>query len=71
MKGKVTFEEERCKGCGVCVSVCPRHIIALDTKRTNDKGYHPAGIEEMEKCIACAACAKMCPDSVITVERLK
>ncbi|MFA5623585.1 MAG: 4Fe-4S binding protein [Bradymonadales bacterium] len=70
MAGKVTFAEERCKGCGVCVSVCPKHIILLNQSRTNDKGYHPAHILEMDKCIACAACAKLCPDSVIKVEKL-
>lgn len=68
--GRVHFEEARCKGCGVCVSVCPKHIIALDESRTNAKGYHPAGVKEMQHCIACAACAKLCPDSVIRVERL-
>ncbi|MCD5410111.1 MAG: 4Fe-4S binding protein, partial [Clostridiales bacterium] len=35
---------------------------------TNEKGYNPAGIEEMDKCIACTNCALICPDLVITVE---
>lgn len=70
VKGKVTFQEDLCKGCGLCVSVCPVKIISLNTDRINAKGYHPATIEEMDKCIACASCATMCPDLVITVERL-
>ncbi len=69
MAGKVTFDRNRCKGCELCVAVCPKHIIAMDTA-TNAKGYHPAAVERMEECIACAACARMCPDSVITVERV-
>jgi 2-oxoglutarate ferredoxin oxidoreductase subunit delta len=68
-KSKVTFDEARCKGCGLCVSVCPVGIIKLDTSRINTKGYHPAGVEEMDKCIGCANCATMCPDVCITVER--
>ena len=65
---KVTFKEELCKGCGLCVSACPKQIVKLADK-LNPKGYHPAGCTEPEKCIGCAFCATMCPDCVITVEK--
>ncbi len=64
----VTFNENLCKGCGLCVSACPKGIVALKDD-LNAKGYHPAGVSEKEKCIGCAFCATMCPDCVITVER--
>ena len=54
MTAKVTFNTERCKGCELCVSVCPKHIVAIDTTVTNRKGYHPAGVIDMAACIACA-----------------
>lgn len=66
---KVVFDEERCKGCGLCESVCPKHIITLAKDKINVKGYHPAEITDKEACIGCASCAIMCPDTVITVER--
>lgn len=66
---KVTFNEERCKGCGLCVTACPKNIISLAQDKINAKGYHPAEVVEMEKCIGCASCAIMCPDTVISVER--
>ena len=66
---KVKFDEERCKGCGLCVSACPMKIISLAGEKINSKGYHPAEVKEMEKCIGCASCALMCPDTVIVVER--
>lgn len=69
-RGKVTFKEDLCKGCNLCVSVCPVKILALDTTSLNKKGYHPAGVVEPEKCIACINCALICPDLVITVEKL-
>ena len=70
MAAKVTFDQDRCKGCELCVSVCPKHIVAIDMEITNRKGYHPAGVVDMAACIACASCAKICPDSVITVEKI-
>ena len=66
---KVTFSEDLCKGCGLCVSACPKKIVELDSSRLNSKGHHPAHVTEMEKCIGCACCATMCPDCVITVEK--
>ncbi len=66
---KVTFREDRCKGCKLCVSVCPKKIVLIREDILNAKGFHPAGVNEMEKCIGCAFCATMCPDCVITVEK--
>ncbi|MCX8058615.1 MAG: 4Fe-4S dicluster domain-containing protein [Spirochaetes bacterium] len=69
-KGKVTFDIDLCKGCELCIGVCPVKIILLDKNKLNKSGYHPAAINDMDKCIACGSCAIMCPDSVITVEEL-
>ena len=72
-KGSVEFRDDICKGCSLCVPVCPVNIISLAETKINKKGYHPAGVREgeMEKCIGCAFCAQMCPDLVITVHREK
>ena len=71
MAGNVSFRRDRGKGCGLCITVCPKHIIVMEETATNRKGYHPATVrpEDMEKCVGCASCAKICPDSIITVER--
>ena len=68
---KVSFDSDRCKGCGLCVSVCPKKIIVLAPSRLNGKGYHPAEVADadQEKCIACAFCGTVCPDWVIRVEK--
>lgn len=66
---KVTFREDRCKGCGLCVAVCPKKIIEIRTGVLNDMGLHPAGVEKQDLCIGCAFCATICPDQIIEVER--
>ncbi len=66
---KVTINEERCKGCGLCVRACPKQIMQLSKTKLNSKGYHPAEVIDKEACIACAACARTCPDAVIQVEK--
>jgi 2-oxoglutarate ferredoxin oxidoreductase subunit delta len=67
---KVSFREEKCKGCGLCITVCPKKIVVFSNK-LNAKGYHPANVsnDKMKDCIGCAACGRICPDCVITVEK--
>ena len=62
-----TFMIEKCKGCGLCVTACPKKIVAQDGGRLNKKGYAYADCQAPGKCNACAFCAIMCPDLVITV----
>ena len=38
--GAVTIEQERCKGCDLCVVACPCDVLALQPKEVNDRGYH-------------------------------
>ena len=66
-KGLVKFNEERCKGCELCISVCPKKILTLHETKFNSKGYHPACVTDVDSCIGCANCAVMCPDGAISV----
>ncbi|MBP0990710.1 MAG: 4Fe-4S dicluster domain-containing protein [Oscillospiraceae bacterium] len=66
---KVTFKTDICKGCGLCVTACPKQIIAISKDKINKKGHFPAEMTDQSKCIGCAFCATMCPDCVITVEK--
>ena len=66
---KVTFNEDLCKGCGLCVDACPKKILASAKDKINAKGHSPAVITDQASCIGCAFCATMCPDCVITVEK--
>lgn len=66
---KLTFQTDRCKGCGLCVAACPKGLIAIAGDRINRNGHHPAELTDPHACVGCASCAMMCPDCVIVVER--
>ncbi|MFA5144889.1 MAG: 4Fe-4S dicluster domain-containing protein [Candidatus Omnitrophota bacterium] len=75
---KITIDREKCKGCLLCISVCPRGLICLDSK-LNRKGIRPvkfssqsgsaaAGEAKADRgCLACSMCAVICPDCCIEV----
>jgi 2-oxoglutarate ferredoxin oxidoreductase subunit delta len=63
---KVVIEEERCKGCQLCVQFCPPRVLALST-RLNTRGFYTVELIDEERCTSCAACALVCPDVAITV----
>ncbi len=67
---KVIFNRDKCKGCEICVSFCPKKILAM-SETVNNKGYHPADIIDQSQCIGCASCALMCPDCCITICELE
>ena len=74
-KGKIIIDKERCKGCGLCVEVCPGNNIYMG-KSLNKKGYPTACFKEQpaerqKECTACTLCALVCPDSTIEVYRAK
>jgi len=48
-----------CKGCGICVAVCPKGVLAL---APDGKCYARCP----EKCISCGTCDVHCPDFAIT-----
>jgi 2-oxoglutarate ferredoxin oxidoreductase subunit delta len=67
---KVVIDRERCKGCELCKSFCPKQIIEMDTQ-VNAKGYCPAKITEQAQCIGCQSCATVCPDCAIEIYQLE
>lgn len=50
-----------CKGCGICVHFCPRHVLELDDQ---DKVV----AARPQDCIACRLCELRCPDLAIEIE---
>jgi 2-oxoglutarate ferredoxin oxidoreductase subunit delta len=58
---------ERCKGCELCISACPKSVLELDVGLVNRLGYHPVRLTDAAGCTSCAICARVCPDAVFTI----
>ena len=71
-KGRISIDRERCKGCGLCISVCPKKAIKIGPE-LNAQGYYPPQQPPEEEdwggCIGCTQCALICPDLAIEVYR--
>ena len=63
---KIEIDIVRCKGCGLCTTVCPQKIVVM-SDQINALGYHPAAAPNQEKCTGCSFCAEICPDVAIIV----
>lgn len=65
MEAKLKLDVARCKGCGLCISVCPKGAIAFG-EHVNDKGYTTVRVDET-LCVQCGACYRICPDYVFEI----
>ncbi|PIE64206.1 MAG: 4Fe-4S ferredoxin [Desulfobacterales bacterium] len=54
------IDRDWCKGCGICVMMCPKKVLELDQKEK-------AVAARLEDCIACSLCSQVCPDLAIEV----
>jgi Na+-translocating ferredoxin:NAD+ oxidoreductase RNF subunit RnfB len=72
--GLVKVDRDRCKGCGICVDVCPKGVLRLIPEGQSvvvmcsscDK---PAVTKRVcdNGCISCKLCEKECKEGAITV----
>ncbi len=69
IRGTVVIDRDRCKGCELCVHVCPQNVLHLSADY-NARGYRPVMLDESQNvCTGCGVCAVICPDVVFTVYR--
>ena len=66
-KVRIEIRETRCKGCELCVGVCPQECLVM-AKELNARGVRPAKFDESSgKCRHCMDCVLICPDLAIEV----
>ena len=60
----IVIEAGYCKGCGICIWVCPKSVLAI-SEELSDRGYYPPKIVDAEACSSCRQCELYCPDCAI------
>ncbi|MDP2646131.1 MAG: 4Fe-4S binding protein [Desulfobacterales bacterium] len=59
-------DQLRCKGCGLCVTVCPQKVLEISDEM-NELGYFPIRQIRPDSCRRCTTCCIMCPDVAISI----
>ena len=56
----VAIHQSACRGCQLCIDVCPTNVLAFDS------AIEQAIVSHAEDCIGCLSCAYMCPSGAVT-----
>lgn len=72
-----TINVSYCKGCNLCIEVCPKKVFDLGTK-ISDAGFYYPTLARLENCtnyklgkkdrILCEICWLTCPEHAIEYE---
>jgi len=63
-KFTVSINEEWCKGCGLCIAICPKKVLEFNERVKSEP-------VRMDDCIGCHQCENICPDLAVTVKEAK
>jgi nitroreductase/NAD-dependent dihydropyrimidine dehydrogenase PreA subunit len=64
----ISIDNLKCTACGICGTVCPRHI--LETFEEEDEKHTRISREREGLCMVCGHCTAVCPSGAIRVEGL-
>ncbi len=56
---QIVIRESWCKGCAICVDVCPKNVLAMN--------HLKAAVVNLQNCIVCGRCEANCPDFCLEV----
>ena len=57
---EMTIHDKACRGCRLCLDVCPTECFVFDEETQK------AVVSSVDNCIACLSCAFICPAGAIT-----
>ena len=63
---QVRILTDYCKGCELCVAVCPKGALEMSDELT-DLGVRPARPKADAECTGCTLGYQVCPDAAIEI----
>lgn len=63
----IKVDSSLCKGCDLCIEICPQNVYEKSSKLNKAGVYLPCPVREKE-CTKCHLCELVCPDQVINVD---
>ena len=58
----IVIEETWCKSCGICIDLCPKHVLVKVPP------FLKAAVADPGACTGCGLCQMLCPDWCISLE---
>ena len=62
----IRVDERYCKGCALCIHLCPRQVLAVSQK-VNSRGFYTPCVIDADNCTNCRQCEFYCPDFAIFI----
>ncbi|MBN2563397.1 MAG: 4Fe-4S dicluster domain-containing protein [Phycisphaerae bacterium] len=62
----ILIDERYCKGCGICIRFCAKHVLET-SKEVNSRGYFSPCVVDQGACTQCRQCELFCPDFAIFI----
>lgn len=56
---RIEIEAKACRGCQLCIDICPTDVLEFDATEAK------ARVHEVADCIACLSCRYICPSGAI------
>jgi 2-oxoglutarate ferredoxin oxidoreductase subunit delta len=66
----IVVDPKMCKGCHICISVCP-HGVLRKSEVVDNRGFFLPIVNDFEACKVCMLCELECPDFAISVAALE
>ena len=60
MSLQIAVHEQSCRGCELCVDICPTKVFEMDKEKRS------CSVKHVEDCIACLSCTFVCPSQAIS-----
>ncbi len=62
----IVVDPKLCKGCHICISVCP-HGVLKKSEVVDNRGFFLPRVVDLDACKVCNLCEMECPDFAISV----